>query len=126
MGINGQHKDAHVLVGELFFIGPKPQNWACWDHKNRDKQDNRIANLRPATFEENMLNTARQRDFYVWPVGDPDQWERRVSQHGTARAYNLHPGHLNDVLHKRFNKRGYFHKTVNGYCAAFCDEVDES
>jgi hypothetical protein len=124
--IDGEHKSVHVLVGELFFIGPKPRNWCIWDHKDLDKRNNHIGNLRPVTVEENNLNTARHRDFYVWPKDDPDDWVRCVSQRGTARAYNLNLGNLGNVLHKRDNGLGYFHKTVNGYCAAFCDEVDES
>ena len=124
--IDKQKKGVHVLVGELFFIGPKPRNWACWDHKNRDKQDNHIGNLRPVTFEENNTNTARQRDFYIWPVDNPDDWERCVSQSATARVYGLASQNLNCVLRKRADKYGSVPKTVNGYCAAFCDEVDES
>ena len=122
--IDGQPKHVHVLVGELFFIGPKPRNWAVWDHKDLDKQNNHIGNLRPVTFEENNVNTARQRDFYVWPKNDPGDWVRCVSQRATARANNLEPGHLNAVLHKRPDKGGSIPKTVNGYCAAWCDEVD--
>ncbi len=123
--IDGKQKRVYVLVGELFFIGPKPRNWACWDHKNRDKQDNHIGNLRPVTREENGVNTARQRDFYLWPVDNPDHWVRCESQSATARAYGFDSSHLCAVLHKR-PKHGYFQKTVGGYCAAFCDEVDES
>jgi hypothetical protein len=122
--IDGKPKLVHVLVGELFFIGPKPRNWCIWDHKDRDKQNNHIGNLRPVTREVNATNTARQRDFYIWPKDDPDQWERSVSQSATERAYNLNPRALNAVLHKRPNKHGSVHKTVGGYCAAFCDEVD--
>ena len=121
--IDGKEKGVHVLVGELFWIGPKPRNWAFWDHKDLDKQNNHILNLRPVTREDNGVNTAEQRDFYLWPVGNPDQWERCVSQSATARAYNLGLGNLNAVLHKH-PKKGYVPKTVGGYCAAFCDEVD--
>jgi hypothetical protein len=124
--LDGKDAYVHVLVGELFFVGPKPRDWACWDHKNRDKQDNHIGNLRPVTREENGINTARQRDFYLWPKSDPDDWVRCVSQIGTARAYNLNEHHLNSVLNKRQNKNGSVAKLVGGYCAAFCDEVDES
>ena len=122
--IDGKKKLVHVLVGELFWIGPKPRNWACWDHRDLDKQNNRIGNLRPVTVEENGVNTARQRDFYIWPADDPDDWERCVSQSATARVYNLHLGHLNDVLHKRPDKDGYVRTTVHGYCAVWCDEVE--
>lgn len=121
--IGKQSKSVHILVGELFFIGPKPRNWACWDHKDRDRQNNHIGNLRPVTVEENGVNTARQRDFYLWPKNNPDDWVRCVSQTGTARAYGFSSSNIGDVLHKRPNKHGSVQKTVGGYCAAFCDEV---
>ena len=123
--IDGQHKLVHVLVGELFFIGPKPRNWACWDHKDLDKQNNHIGNLRPVTREENGVNTDRQRDFYLWPKNDPDNWVRCVSQHGAARAYGFSQGHLSNVLHKRRQANGSVRKTIGGYCATWCDEVDQ-
>ena len=122
--IDGQDKYVHVLVGELFFIGPYPDGWKVWDHIDQDKQNNHILNLRPVTVEENNTNTARQRDFYIWPEDDPDDWERCVSQHGAARAHGFHWNHLNALLHKRPDKRGSVPTTVGGYCAAFCDEVD--
>ena len=124
--IDGKDKLVHILVGELFFLGPKPLNWAEWDHKDLDKQNNHIGNLRPVTREENRINRAGQRDFYLWPVDNPDDWERCVSQSATARAYGLNRGNLNSVLHERRNKDNSVPKTVNGYCAAWCDEVDES
>ena len=130
MHIDRKSRYIHVLVGELFFIGPKPRNWAVWDHKNRDKQDNHIGNLRPVTQEENCVNTARQRDFYIWPKDNPDDWVRCASQIGTTRAYGFDFAQLNAVLHKRERKdvRGntYVCKTVGGYCAAWCDEVDDN
>ena len=124
VSVDGQVKGVHVLVGELFWIGPKPRNWAVWDHKDGDRHNNHISNLRPVTQEENMLNTARQRAFYLWPIGEPDNWMRCVSQSATARAYNFSRGNLGNVLHKRPDGHGYINKTVHGYCAAFCNEVE--
>ena len=121
--IDRKTKLVHVLVGELFWIGPKPRNWKVWDHQNRNKSDNRIGNLRPVTQEENMLNIVHQRDFFLWPEDNPDDWVRCVSQSATARVYNLDRRHLSSVLHKRPNKRGSIPKTVGGYCAVFCDEM---
>jgi hypothetical protein len=77
------------------------------------------------TREVNNINRKGQRDFYIWPIGEPDNWVRCVSQNATARAYKLNLGSLNIVLHKRPDKRnGSVSKTVDGYCAAWCDEVD--
>ena len=122
--IDGKDKGVHALVGELFYKGSYPVDWAVWDHKDLDKQNNHISNLRPVTVEENNTNTKHQRDFYIWPEDDPDDWERCVSQRATARAYNINRGHLWSMLHKRKDKDGYLTKTVGGYCAAWCDEVD--
>ena len=122
--IDGQRKLIHILVGELFFIGPKPRNWTVWDHKDHDKQNNHILNLHPVTLEVNNTNRAGQRDFYIWPKDNPDDCERCASQSATARAYNLDRRTLNRVLYKRPTKWGGVNKTVGGYCAAWCDEVD--
>ena len=122
--IDGKAKRINILVGELFWIGPKPRNWFCFDHKDLDKQNNQISNLRPVTREDNGVNTARQRDFYIFPKDDPDDWVRCVSQSATARVYGFNQSTLNDVLHERERKDGYVPNTVGGYCAAFCDEVD--
>ena len=126
MTIGGNPKGVHVLVGELFFIGPYPLNWAVWDHKDLDKQNNHISNLHPVTREVNNTNTKRQRDFYLWPKDDPDDWERCVSQRATARKYGFESCHLNNVLHEHVRAdNGSVRKTVGGYCAAWCDEVDQ-
>ena len=121
--VDGSRKPIHELVGNLFFIGPKPRNWSVYDHKDQDKQNNHISNLRPVTSEENALNTAAQRDFYLWPVGEPDDWIRCVSQRAAARTYNIDRASLYRVLHKRRQMNGSASISVNGYCAAFVDEV---
>ena len=122
--IDRKDKCVHVLVGELFFIGPKPRNWFCFDHKDLDKQNNHISNLRPVTVEENGVNRKGQRDFYLWPEDNPDNWVRCASQSATVRKYNLNRGNLWSVLHKRTRPCGSVIETVGGYCAAWCDEVD--
>ena len=118
-------KGVHVLVGELFFIGPRPRNWRKWDHKDyKRKQYNHINNLRPVTDEENSVNTGRQKDFYIWRKSTPEERILCRSQSEAAREYNFDIGALNAVLHKRANKHGSVRKTVAGWCAAWASEVE--
>lgn len=47
-------KDVHRLVAETFI--PNPENKPTVDHINRVKDDNRVLNLRWATYSEQMEN----------------------------------------------------------------------
>jgi len=53
---NGKQKNfkVHRLVAKAFI--PNPDNKPCIDHINRKRQDNRIENLRWATYKENNMN----------------------------------------------------------------------
>ena len=53
----GKSKDhnIHRLVAEHYI--PNPQNKKCVDHINRIRSDNRLENLRWATYSENNQNT---------------------------------------------------------------------
>ena len=50
-----KHYSVHVLVGDLFFVGPKPLDWKVWDHKDRNRSNNHISNLRPVSVATNNL-----------------------------------------------------------------------
>ena len=121
MGVGRKPVKIHDLVGSLFFIGPKPRDWFCYDHKDGDIYNNHIRNLRPVTREENGLNRPQQRDFYLWKLDAPDDKILCRSQRGAAREYGLDFGHLNSVLHQRKKKNGCVQKTVQGYGAAWAD-----
>ena len=123
--VKGGRPCVHALVGELFFIGPRPRNWAVWDHITPgDKHNNDICNIHPVTREHNGVNTAQHRDFFLWPVGKFEERFRCTSQSATARVYDMKLANLNSVLHKRTRPCGSVITTVCGYCAAFCDEVE--
>jgi len=57
-GLFNDGKEKKVKIHRLVAIHyiPNPENKPCVDHKNRDRQDNRIENLRWATRCENNQN----------------------------------------------------------------------
>jgi hypothetical protein len=82
----GLHKEkkrycyrVHRLVIETFL--PNPENKTEVDHINRNKQDNRIENLRWATHSENVLN--RDMPFGVLK-------ERHIHPSGNAFKVHIH------------------------------------
>tara|TARA_B100000003_G_scaffold15335_1_gene12708 strand:+ start:297 stop:977 length:681 start_codon:yes stop_codon:yes gene_type:complete len=61
IGSNGKSHLLHPIVGTLFFIGPKPKGWTQWDHKDRNRKNCAVWNLRPVTIYENAKNTPRYK-----------------------------------------------------------------
>lgn len=59
IGSNGKSHLLHTIVGTLFFIGPKPKGWTQWDHKDRNRKNCAVWNLRPVTAHVNAKNTPR-------------------------------------------------------------------
>jgi len=55
-----KQKRIHRLIAEHYI--PNPDNNPFVDHKNRDKKDNRIENLRWVTTRENNLNIGMKRN----------------------------------------------------------------
>ena len=71
----GKIKKIHRLIAEHYI--PNPDNKPIVDHKNRDKTDNRIENLRWATSSENNLNvgmTKSNTTGFKWISPDKDKW----------------------------------------------------
>ena len=58
------------------------------DHKNRDRLDNRRANLRPATSSQNKANRASQKQFKgVFWDGSRKCWQSQITSN--YRKYHL-------------------------------------
>ena len=54
------HTSIHRLLGKIFI--PNPENKPCIDHINRNKQDNRLENLRWVTISENGHNVLLKKN----------------------------------------------------------------
>lgn len=75
----------HRLVGTHYI--PNPENKICLDHINRDKTDNRVENLRWATYSENGQN-------------------REVSKNNKLGIKNIH--------YDKSRDRYYYQKVIRG------------
>ena len=118
------NKRVHILVGETFFVGPRPLGPIVWDHGDRDKSNNHISNLRPVPASVNSRNTKRSRPIWIWKLETPDVKIYCECQQEAVEKYGLHAGNLSAVLHKRKDAQGYLKKSVNGYGARFADEEE--
>lgn len=72
---------AHVLAWLLVWGEWRPNDI---DHRNRNRSDNRIDNLRMATEEQNCCNKGMQRNNKsgvtgVWFVQQSQRWEAKIS-----------------------------------------------
>ena len=81
-GNQKSHK-IHRLVG-LHYI-PNSDNKICLDHINRDRSDNRVENLRWATYSENQQNKGIQKNNKVGiknicydKINDTYKYEKKI------------------------------------------------
>lgn len=86
---DGQNYRGHRLAW-LFVYGEWPTS--LLDHKNRKKSDNRIGNLRLATYSQNLFNTNPVRDNSSGVLGvswckQTGRWKAQIA--GEGRVLNL-------------------------------------
>ena len=87
-----KHHTIHRLIAEHYINNP--ENKRCVDHINRIKTDNRIENLRWATYSENNQNKSKRVDnksghTYVSYMKSRDKWifQKRINKKRTKKYF---------------------------------------
>ena len=124
----GQRESVHVLVGELFFVGPRPFGYTDWHHIDEDKTNNAVWNLAPVTRKVNAeeCKHANERPVWVWEISNPNKKVSYKNANKAAQALGVKSGALYSVL-KGYNGA----KSVSAwgekkvwYSAEYADKVE--
>ena len=88
IGLHKDGKQKHYKIHRLIMLHfvPNPDNLRCVDHINRNRQDNRIENLRWSSHRDNMINMeyVEKRRGYI-------QTKPYTLKNGTIKTtYQLH------------------------------------
>ena len=88
----GKTHTIHRLIAEHYI--PNPNNYRCVDHINRIRTDNRIDNLRWATYEMNAqnrskMNTNKSGHSYITYYKNGNKWrfDKIYNKHRYAKCF---------------------------------------
>ena len=87
--LDGKNYRTHRLIF-MWHYGYLPKQI---DHENRNKIDNRIENLRPATNSQNRMNTGLQKNNTTGIKGvykHQNKWRVRLMVNGKSKSFGLY------------------------------------
>lgn len=102
--IDGKHYQAHRMAW-LYAYGELPPKEMFMDHINRDRADNRLANLRVVTPAQNARNISKSvrnssgRTGISWHKGK-SRWQATIRVDGTLLYLGAHKD-INDAIAAR-------------------------
>ena len=88
--------NVHQLIGKAFLVNP--ENKRCIDHKDRDRKNNKVSNLRYATLQENNLNKSKYKNNKSGHIGviwdkKRKSWKAYIRIDGKLK----HLGYFDDI-----------------------------
>lgn len=100
----------HRLVATSFI--PNPNNYPCVNHKNENKQDNRVENLEFCTVRYNNtynnrhLKAAEKKSIPVYCIELNQVFKSTVD---ASRITGINKGNINSCLKGRYKSAGGYH-----------------
>lgn len=103
----------HIVIAKLFGIH---SDGLQVDHINRDKSDNRIANIRVVTQRDNLLNKGVRKDSSSGVTGVnwnkiKNSWQVRITTNGKTKSLGYFPSLLDAVAARLLAAKGVGYAT---------------
>lgn len=95
VGILGKYYKVHRLVADVFLSNP--ENKPTVDHINRVRDDNRVCNLRWATYKEQQENSGSALNRVDYGV----RWCENRLEYGRVRARLYRESHRDEILARK-------------------------